>query len=74
MSVAIAEIFQKTKNLSLEDRSTLIKGLINDIDLEGGEEIEKAWMEEVKNRKEEILNGKVQTIPYDDIKAELGWK
>ena len=73
MSVAIANIFKQTQELSLDERSELIKGLIREVDLTLDESTEEAWLKEAKRRHKEIKSGKRKTITYEELKQKLNW-
>jgi putative addiction module component (TIGR02574 family) len=55
--------------LPREERARLAEALISSLDEES--EIEKAWSAEIKRRVEELRSGAVQSIPAEEVFAEL---
>jgi putative addiction module component (TIGR02574 family) len=55
--------------LPREERARLAEALISSLDEES--EIEKAWSAEIKRRLQDLRSGAVQSIPADEVFAEL---
>ena len=55
--------------LPREERARLAEALISSLDEES--EIEKAWSAEIKRRVQDLRSGAVQSIPADEVFAEL---
>ena len=66
--------FKEIQNSALEldekHRAELAKRLINSLDAQIDEDIEQAWIDEVRRRKEEIKSGKVSPIPGKQVHKE----
>lgn len=61
-------------SMSLADRSTLTRILLETLGPESesnAAEIEQAWDAEIEKRVDEILSGKVKTIPADEVFARI---
>ena len=71
MSSPVLEIFEKASNLSEADRALLAGLLIESLEIETDEEVERAWLVEVERRVSELKSGSVQTIPWEEVKARL---
>jgi len=71
MSNALSEIEEKVRALSPEDRLELIRKLIADLDGPPDSDVDLAWAAEAKRRHQEILEGKVQTIPGERVFEHL---
>lgn len=71
MSNILAEIEEKVRALSPEDRLELIGKLIADLDGPPDTDVERAWTAEAKRRHQEIIEGKVQTIPGEQVFEHL---
>jgi putative addiction module component (TIGR02574 family) len=71
MSIAIEELKAKLRELSLEDKTELLRALIAELDGPADEDVEQAWLEEAQWRDQEIVDGKVQPIPGDQVFARL---
>lgn len=67
MSVVVEEIEAKIRELSAEDKTELLRALIAELDGPAGEGFEKAWLEEAQRRHREIVEGKVQTVPGEQV-------
>jgi putative addiction module component (TIGR02574 family) len=68
----VSEILKTALALPPEARAAIAGSLLeslNDAPAEQG--VEAAWSEEIKRRIEEIESGKVQTIPYEEVRRRL---
>lgn len=72
MATDFKEIEHAALELDEKHRAELAKRLIDslDKDLEIDADIEQAWIEEVKRRKEEIQSGKVKPISGEKVLRE----
>jgi putative addiction module component (TIGR02574 family) len=71
MSNILTEIEEKVRALTPEDRLKLIRNLIADLDGPPDSDVESAWAAEAKRRHQEIIEGKVQTIPGEHVFEHL---
>jgi len=75
MSDDVAEIEAKIRSLSAEEKTELIRALIADLDGPEEDGVEQAWLEEAERRHRELLDGKVQGIPgeqvFENLRARL---
>ena len=55
--------------LPREERARLAEALISSLDEES--EIERAWSAEIKRRVQDLSSGAVQSLPADEVFAEL---
>ena len=62
MNDLVAELTERAKALSPEDRARLAEGLLASLD-SSEEEVDAAWDAEIRKRIAEIENGTVQLIP-----------
>ena len=66
--------FKEIENSALElnekQRAELAKRLINSLDEHVDENIEQAWIDEVRRRKEEIKSGKITPVPGEEVHRE----
>jgi len=67
MSIVVEEIEAKIRTLSHEDKTELLRALIADLDGPADEGVEQAWLEEAQRRHREIVEGKVQAIPGEQV-------
>jgi putative addiction module component (TIGR02574 family) len=72
MSPDVSELLKKALALPPEARAALAGSLLESLDDEPADEgVEAAWNEEIKRRIEEIDSGKVQMIPYEEVRRRL---
>ena len=71
MSDMVAELESKIRALSPEERIELIRLLIADLDGPSDANIEKAWLQEAQKRYREITEGKVETVPGEQVFENL---
>jgi putative addiction module component (TIGR02574 family) len=72
MSPDVSELLKKVLALPLEARAALAGSLLESLDDEPADEgVEAAWNDEIKRRIEEIDSGKVQMIPYEEVRRRL---
>ena len=71
MSNVISEIEEKVRSLSLAERLELIRKLIADLDGPPDTDVDQAWAAEARKRHQEIIDGKVQTIPGERVFENL---
>jgi putative addiction module component (TIGR02574 family) len=75
MSNLLTEIEEKVRTLSHDERLELIRKLIADLDGPPDRDVDHAWAVEARRRHQEIVDGKVQTIPsgrvFENLRASL---
>ena len=71
MSTLAEELYRKALELEERERAALAARLIESLDTELEEGVEAAWLAEVERRMEELDSGKVQGIPWDELRARL---
>jgi putative addiction module component (TIGR02574 family) len=72
MSPDVSELLRKALALPPEARAALAGSLLESLDDEPCDDgVEAAWNEEIKRRIEEIDSGKVQMIPYEEVRRRL---
>ena len=72
MTPDVSELLKKALELPPEARAALATSLFESLDEELADKgVEAAWSEEVKRRIEEIDSGKVQMIPYEEVRRRL---
>lgn len=71
MATPIEKIRQEVIELSPRERLTLMRLLLDLDQPSKGDEIEKAWDQEIRARGKAVDDGRVSGIPYEQIKQEL---
>ena len=68
----VNDILKKALALPAEVRAALAGSLLESLDSDLSEDAnEEAWAAEIKRRVEEITTGKVEMIPYEEIRRRL---
>lgn len=70
MSPELDEILQKALRLPVEAREALATSLFESLDQAVDENVDSAWQEEIAKRIKDIQSGRVQTIPWEDVKKK----
>ena len=75
LSEAAEQLLDQASLLSVYERCEIARLLYESVadeeDDEDPAEVEAAWAEEIKRRIDEIRSGAVETIPADEVMAEL---
>ena len=71
MSTDVAEIEARIRALSPEDKAELLRSLIAELDGQVDADVEQAWALEAERRHREIVEGKVKTIPAEQVFRSL---
>jgi putative addiction module component (TIGR02574 family) len=72
MATSIEKITREVVELSPRERRTLMRLLLELDQPSKGDEIEKAWDQEIRARVKAVDDGRVSGIPYEQIKQEIG--
>jgi putative addiction module component (TIGR02574 family) len=72
MATSIEKITREVVELSPRERRTLMRLLLELDQPSKGDEIEKAWDQEIRARVNAVDDGRVSGIPYEQIKQEIG--
>ena len=75
MSTDVAEIEAKIRSLSVEDKTELLRVLIDELDGPADADAERAWLMEAQRRHREVREGKVKPIAgegvFENVRARL---
>ena len=71
MSRLTEELYRRALDLDETERAALAARLIESLDTELEDGVEAAWLAEVERRMEELDSGKVESIPWDELRARL---
>jgi putative addiction module component (TIGR02574 family) len=66
LSVNFEEVKTSALNLSLKERATLAKELLDSVDSPSEEELEGLWLDEVGKRIERVQRGKSKLVPLEE--------
>lgn len=71
MSRPVEELYEQASHLSTEDRAELAGKLLESIEDPPDEGVEEAWAAEIERRIAEYRAGRVKTIPWAEVRAQL---
>jgi len=71
MAKSARQLFEEAMKLDPEERATLMRLLIESVDAEAEDGVEDAWRVEIERRMAELDSGTVQTIPWEELRAQL---
>jgi putative addiction module component (TIGR02574 family) len=71
MATPIEKITQEVVELSRRERLTLMRLLLDLDQPSKGDEIDKAWDQEIRARVKAVDEGRASGIRYDEIKKEM---
>jgi len=71
MGRKLNELFREASQLTERERAELAALLLESLEGEPDEDVEAAWVEEIERRVRQIDSGEVETIPWEQVRAEL---
>jgi putative addiction module component (TIGR02574 family) len=71
MSLSASEFYEAGMNLPPSVRKDVALRLLESLDVADDDSIQEAWTVEIGSRIDDILSGKVQTIPHAEVKARM---
>jgi len=71
MAVAFEEIFRQAADLSRKERELLTDLLLSTLAAPIDPEIERSWHEELDRRAQELEDGSVKGVPWEEASARL---
>lgn len=71
MSLSASEFYEAGLALPPSVRKDLALRLLESIEVADQESVDEAWTMEIGSRMDDILSGKVKTIPHEEVLAQL---
>lgn len=71
MAISAEDLYKKALDLDERERAALVARLIDSLDTKVEKGVEAAWLAEVERRMEELDSGKVQGIPWNELRSRL---
>ena len=71
MTQAVLDLYEKASELPEKDRAELAGLLLQSIEEEPEPGIEEAWAAEIERRMADYHAGRVKTIPWSEVRAQL---
>ncbi len=65
------KLFEEAMQLDPKERIALTGFLIESLDPGADEGVEQAWVAEIERRMAELDAGKVESVPWDELRARL---
>ncbi len=76
MARAMADIHKDIQTLSDEEKGELLRQLVAELDAPADPNVEKAWLEAAQRRYQDLLSGKVRSVPghlvFERLRSRLG--
>jgi putative addiction module component (TIGR02574 family) len=71
MNASVVSLFRRAADLAEADRAALAGLLLESLDHPPAPGVEAAWAEEIERRVKEVEDGRVKTIPWEEVKSRL---
>ena len=71
MTALLEKIENEAKALSWEDQERLVQDLIAGLERRPISDIDQAWIEEAERRYEDMISGRVEGIPSEQVLREV---
>ena len=71
MTLSASEFYEAGLALPPSVRKDMALRLLDSIEVADQESVDDAWTSEIESRVDDILSGKVQTIPHEEVLAHL---
>lgn len=71
MSQRVHDLYREAADLSESERAELAGLLLESLEGEPEPDVEAAWAEEIERRVRDIDEGRVETIPWEQVRAQL---
>ncbi|USQ79547.1 addiction module protein [Ornithinimicrobium faecis] len=71
MSLSASELYEVGLSLPPSVRKDIALRLLESIEVADQDSVDKDWATEIGSRVDDILSGKVETIPHDEVMARL---
>ena len=71
MARSARDLFDEAMRLEPQERATLMRLLIEALDADTEEGVEDAWRVEIERRMADLDSGSVETIPWEEVRAQL---
>ena len=71
MSLSASEFYEAGLALPPSVRKDVAMRLLESIEVDEQESVDEAWTVEIGSRMDDILSGKVKTVPHEEVLAQL---
>lgn len=70
MGKSVEVLEREVSQLEMSDKYRLVRNLLADADGDRESDVDDAWLETIKRRRQEILDGKVKTRAASEVMAD----
>jgi putative addiction module component (TIGR02574 family) len=71
MTQQALELLQKALTLPEEERTALVRSLIESLEEVTGQEAKRAWDKEIARRIDELDSGRVKTVSWEEVRQRI---
>ncbi|HET7682081.1 MAG TPA: addiction module protein [Marmoricola sp.] len=71
MTMGASEFYEAGLALPPSVRKDVALRLLESIEVADQESVDEAWTEEIESRVDDIISGKVKTVPHEEVLAHL---
>ena len=71
MNARIDLVLEDVLRLSAEERSAVAAALIDSLETEVDDDADQAWSDEIQRRIDDIDTGRVQLIPWSEVRRRM---
>ena len=71
MSLSASEFYEAGMNLPPSVRKDVALRLLESLEVADQESVDEAWTTEIRSRVDDVISGKVQPIPGDEVFARI---
>jgi len=65
------DLYERAMSLNDQDRAELVGLLLETLDTTEESGVEAAWLEEIDRRVAELDSGKVESVPWSEVRARV---
>jgi len=65
------DLYERAMSLNDQDRAELVGLLLETLDTREESGVEAAWLEEIDRRVAELDSGKVESVPWSEVRARV---
>ena len=71
MNARVDQVMADALSLAPEERSAVVVALLDSLDGSDDTAVAEAWAEEIRRRKNDLLSGATQAVPWAEARARL---
>lgn len=71
MNARVDHLLHEALGLPADERSALTVALLDSLEGSDDVSVSEAWRAEIQHRREELRSGKIQPVPWHEVRARL---